>query len=152
EGESQTHIRALLHNQVRGTGHGSGTVDQLRDHRTAPRQDSCPERSGTGQRLHRRASGATGESGSMKKRYELLLVDDEIANLQKLQRTFVDNYSVHLARSASEALEILRRAPIDAIITDQKMPEMTGIELLEASERDFPNLVRIVLTGYTEVD
>ena len=88
----------------------------------------------------------------MKKRYALLLVDDEVANLQKLHRTFVDTYDVHQAQSGAEALEILRSQPVDAIITDQKMPNMTGIEFLEASQKEYPNLVRIVLTGYTEVD
>lgn len=88
----------------------------------------------------------------MKKKYALLLVDDEIANLQKLQRTFSDQYVVHLARSGEEALNILRSASIDAIITDQKMPNMTGIEFLEASQKEYPHLVRIVLTGFTEVD
>jgi two-component system, NtrC family, response regulator HupR/HoxA len=87
-----------------------------------------------------------------KKKYELLLVDDEPANLQKLQRTFMNEYNVHLARSGEEALQILQRAPVDAIITDQKMPNMTGIEFLEFSQKIYPNLVRIVLTGFTEVD
>ncbi len=86
------------------------------------------------------------------KKYELLFVDDEIANLQKLQRTFMDQYVVHLAQSGEEALDVLRRMPIDAIVTDQKMPGMTGIEFLEASQKNYPNLVRIVLTGFTEVD
>jgi len=88
----------------------------------------------------------------MTKKYELLLVDDELANLQKLRRTFVGQYGVHLARSGEEALQILQQTPIDAIITDQKMPNMTGIEFLELSQREFPNLVRIVLTGFTEVE
>ncbi len=88
----------------------------------------------------------------MKRRYQLLVVDDELANLQKLQRTFVSDYVVHAARSGEEALELLRQNPIDAIITDQKMPNMTGIEFLEASQKEYPNLVRIVLTGFTEVD
>ena len=87
-----------------------------------------------------------------KSKYELLLVDDELANLQKLQRTFVNDYIVHLARSGEEALQILQRASVDAIITDQKMPNMTGIEFLEYSQKIHPNLVRIVLTGFTEVD
>jgi two-component system response regulator HupR/HoxA len=87
-----------------------------------------------------------------KRKYELLLVDDEQANLQKLQRTFMEQYAVHLAQSGEEALQILQKAPIDAIITDQKMPNMTGIEFLELSQKTYPNLVRIVLTGFTEVD
>ena len=87
-----------------------------------------------------------------KKKYALLLVDDELANLQKLQRTFMDQYDVHLAQSGEEALQILHKAPVDAIITDQKMPNMTGIEFLELSQKGFPNVVRIVLTGFTDVD
>lgn len=86
------------------------------------------------------------------KKYELLLVDDELANLQKLERTFMGHYGIHRARSGEEALEILVRVPVDAIITDQKMPGMTGIELLERSQKHRPDIVRIVLTGFTEVD
>ncbi len=88
----------------------------------------------------------------MKEKVHLLIVDDEVANLQKLQRTFMDRYEVHQAQSGQEALSILGKYPVDAIITDQKMPNMTGIEFLEASQKEYPNLVRIVLTGYTEVD
>jgi two-component system, NtrC family, response regulator HupR/HoxA len=87
-----------------------------------------------------------------KRKYELLLVDDELANLQKLQRTFMGQYNVHLAQSGKAALEVLQSAPIDAIITDQKMPDMTGIEFLEISQKTYPNLVRIILTGFTDVD
>ena len=87
-----------------------------------------------------------------KRKYELLLVDDELANLQKLQRTFMDQYNVHLAQSGEEALQILHDIAIDAIITDQKMPNMTGIEFLERSQKSFPNIVRIVLTGFSNVD
>ncbi|MBP1602549.1 MAG: response regulator, partial [Acidobacteria bacterium] len=78
----------------------------------------------------------------MKQKYSLLLVDDEEANLQKLRRTFTDKYEVFPAQSGEEALQILRSTPIDAVITDQKMPNMTGIEFLEASQKDYPNLVR----------
>ena len=88
----------------------------------------------------------------MSKKHELLFVDDEVANLQKLQRTFMDKYAVHLAQSGEEALQILRSTAVDAIITDQKMPNMTGIEFLEASQKQYPNVVRIVLTGFTDVE
>jgi len=86
------------------------------------------------------------------KRYDLLLIDDEPANLQKLHRTFVDLYNVHLAQTGEEALEILKSHPIDAVITDQKMPNMTGIEFLDAARKENPDLVRIILTGYAEVN
>ncbi|HSW39411.1 MAG TPA: sigma 54-interacting transcriptional regulator, partial [Acidobacteriota bacterium] len=87
-----------------------------------------------------------------KRRYELLLVDDEPANLQKLRRTFIAEYGVHTAQSGEEALRIIQDASIDAIITDQKMPHMTGIEFLEHSQKIHPAMVRIVLTGFTDVD
>jgi two-component system response regulator HupR/HoxA len=86
-----------------------------------------------------------------KRKYELLLVDDELANLQKLQRTFLGQYNVRMAQSGHEALQILQKAQIDAIITDQKMPGMTGMEFLELSQKGYPNVVRIVLTGFTDV-
>jgi two-component system, NtrC family, response regulator HupR/HoxA len=85
------------------------------------------------------------------KTYHLLLIDDETANLQKLQRTFVDQYHVHLAPTGKEALEILKAHPIDAVITDQKMPNMSGIQFLDAASKDHPDLVRIILTGYAEI-
>jgi two-component system response regulator HupR/HoxA len=87
-----------------------------------------------------------------KRKYALLLVDDELANLQKLQRTFMGEYQVHLAQSGEKALEILQSESIDAVITDQKMPNMTGIEFLELSQQKHPNIVRIVLTGFTDVE
>jgi two-component system response regulator HupR/HoxA len=85
------------------------------------------------------------------KKYELLLIDDESANLQKLHRTFVDQYNVYLAQTGEDALQILKAHPIDAVITDQKMPNMTGIEFLDAAGKEHPDLVRIILTGYAEV-
>jgi two-component system, NtrC family, response regulator HupR/HoxA len=88
----------------------------------------------------------------MDKKYGLLIVDDELANLQKLQRTFMSRYDVYSALSGAEALRILESNSVDAIITDQKMPDMTGIELLEISQKSYPHLVRIILTGFTEVE
>ncbi len=86
------------------------------------------------------------------KKYHLLLIDDEPANLHKLQRTFVDQYDVHLAKTGEEALEILHAHPIDAVVTDQRMPNMTGIEFLDAASKDHPDIVRIILTGYADVN
>lgn len=85
-------------------------------------------------------------------KYEILLVDDELPNLQKLQRTFIDQYGVHTAQSGEEALKILETTPVDAVITDQRMPGITGISLLEQSQKIRPNIVRIILTGFTEVE
>lgn len=82
----------------------------------------------------------------------ILIVDDEVANLQKLKRTFAGSYNVFQASSGEEALEILRKKSIAAIITDQKMPAMSGVELLSQSLSVSPDSIRIILTGYTEVE
>ncbi len=82
----------------------------------------------------------------------ILIVDDEEANLHKLRRTFMTDYRVLAAGSGSEALELLREQPVAAIVTDQRMPGMTGVELLARSLEIRPDTVRIILTGYTEVD
>ena len=74
-----------------------------------------------------------------KKKYELLLVDDELANLQKLQRTFMGQYTVHLAQSGEEALadSSQRRRSMRSSPT-RKCPDMTGIEFLELSQKSIP--------------
>jgi len=86
------------------------------------------------------------------KKHTLLVVDDEIANLQKLKRTFIGTYHVFEASSGAAAFEIARRQSIDLVITDQKMPRMSGIDLLRRILKIKPDVMRIILTGYTEVD
>jgi len=91
-------------------------------------------------------------SGIMKNKYELLFVDDEPANLQKLRRTFVNGYITHMAQSGGEALGIFETEDIDVIVTDQRMPGMTGLELLERARKMKSGVIGIVLTGFAEVD
>ena len=85
-------------------------------------------------------------------RQTLLVVDDETANLQKLRRTFLGEYRVHEATGGMEALEILKDHPVNAIITDQRMHGMSGVELLKRTLKVQPDAVRIILTGYTDVE
>lgn len=85
-------------------------------------------------------------------KFKILIVDDETANLQKLRRTFAGTYDVLEATNGQEALELLEKQQVAAIITDQKMPAMSGVELLSRSLEISPDSVRIILTGYTEVD
>ena len=84
----------------------------------------------------------------------ILVVDDEIANLQKLRRTFINRYNVLASTSGQEALGILREKKDDiaVIIADQRMPDMTGVELLRHSLDLNPDAIRIILTGFTDVD
>ena len=84
--------------------------------------------------------------------YNLLIVDDEIANLQKLRRTFFGDFRIFEALTGQDAIQLLRKQDVDVIITDQRMPETTGIDVLRESLLLQPEAVRIILTGYTEID
>lgn len=83
--------------------------------------------------------------------YKIMIVDDEPANLRLLERLFRKNYQTITAGSGAEALRLLEQHEVALIITDQRMPGMTGIELLKRTAIMRPHLVRIILTGYTDV-
>lgn len=82
----------------------------------------------------------------------ILYVDDDSAHLELFTRTFEDYYEIHRASSAHQALAILRRRPIHLIISDQRMPGMTGVQLFEAIQDELPDPVRMILTSYADVD
>jgi response regulator RpfG family c-di-GMP phosphodiesterase len=84
--------------------------------------------------------------------YKLLIVDDELANIRLLERLFRQDYSCLTASSAEEAIELLDQHEVAVIITDQRMPSMTGVELLKRSAARRPHMVRILLTGYTDLE
>lgn len=84
--------------------------------------------------------------------YKLLFVDDEMANVRLLERLFRHEYNCLTASSAEEALELLDQHEVAVIITDQRMPSMTGVELLKRSADRRPHMVRILLTGYTDLE
>ncbi|MCA9727750.1 MAG: HDOD domain-containing protein [Candidatus Eisenbacteria bacterium] len=84
---------------------------------------------------------------------QLLLVDDEPRVLQGLRRmlySITGPSAIHLAESGDQALEILRAHPIDVIISDMRMPEMDGATLLGIVQREYPEVVRIILSGFSE--
>lgn len=81
---------------------------------------------------------------------QLLFVDDEPLILQSLALLFED-YVVHTATSGAEGLEILKKHPIDVIISDQRMPQMTGVDFLRLAKETSPNSIRILLTGYADL-
>ncbi|HWS55477.1 MAG TPA: response regulator, partial [Pyrinomonadaceae bacterium] len=82
--------------------------------------------------------------------YKIMVVDDEPANLRLLERLFRRDYSVVAASSGEEALRLLEQHDVALLVTDQRMPGMTGIELLKRTAPLRPHMVRIVLTGYTD--
>jgi len=83
----------------------------------------------------------------------VLLVDDEFEVLAVLEALLDDDWDVTIAQSGAAALEVLSGDhAIDLIITDQRMPEMTGVELLQQVAESHPDLYRMVLTAYSDVD
>lgn len=82
---------------------------------------------------------------------KLLFVDDEKQILRSLNRLFMDTeYEVFIADSGACALEILANEKIDLLVTDMRMPVMDGVELLERVKSLYPNVLRIILSGYSE--
>jgi CheY-like chemotaxis protein len=82
----------------------------------------------------------------------LLLVDDEpniVASLKRLLRS--DRYQIHTAHSGQEGLDVLAQHAIDVIVSDQRMPGMLGADFLRAAKDLYPDTVRIMLFGYTEL-
>ncbi len=89
----------------------------------------------------------------MQKKLQVLVVDDEPDNLDLLYRTFRRDFRVFKAASGAEALEVLDvHGEMAVIISDQRMPKMTGTEFLSRTVERFPDTIRIVLTGYTDVE
>lgn len=84
----------------------------------------------------------------------ILCVDDEIDNVQALERIFRGKYTVLKSTSGKQALEILDQYPdpVALIITDQRMPEMTGVQFLSKTIETRPDTIRILLTGYTDIE
>jgi two-component system response regulator HupR/HoxA len=82
----------------------------------------------------------------------VLFVDDEQKILKSLERGLLDEpYNKLFTTSGKEALEILQKQPVHVIVTDMKMPEMSGLKLLKIVKQQYPDIVRIVLSGYTQV-
>jgi YesN/AraC family two-component response regulator len=81
----------------------------------------------------------------------LLIVDDEPDMLDFLERVFRNEYEITRAMNADEALRELGQHMFSVVITDQKMPHVTGVQLLERIGERFPFLVKVLLSGFTEV-
>jgi signal transduction histidine kinase/CheY-like chemotaxis protein len=84
--------------------------------------------------------------------HDILYVDDEPRNLYLFRSHFGKAHRVHTARSGAEALEIFARTPIHLLLADQRMPQMSGIELLERVSREYPEAIRMLITGYADID
>jgi response regulator RpfG family c-di-GMP phosphodiesterase len=82
----------------------------------------------------------------------LLFVDDESSILSSLRRLFRSlGYTIYVAESGQQGLEILKQHPVDLVISDMRMPEMDGAAFLEQVEKKYPDTVRILLTGFSDI-
>ena len=85
------------------------------------------------------------------KKYKILFVDDELGNLENLMFAFELDFSLTSASSAVEALDIISREDIAVVISDQRMPELTGVELLCKIKERNPDIIRILITAYSDI-
>ena len=89
----------------------------------------------------------------MQREHTVLFVDDEVNILKALQRLLrSEEMNVVCAARGSEALEILEKVPAQVVVTDQRMPEMSGVDLLSQVRERHPDVIRMMLTGYTEMN
>jgi len=79
-----------------------------------------------------------------------LIVDDEVLSLQTLRRTLDEEYDIETATSAVQAQEILEREWVQVVLCDQRMPEVTGVEFLTSVREQWPEVIRIIISGYTD--
>ena len=86
------------------------------------------------------------------KRYPILVVDDEQDNLDAFRFNFRKTFDIITANSGPEALQILAEKEVAVVVTDQRMPKMTGVELLREVRTNQPDTVGIILTAFTDVD
>lgn len=84
-------------------------------------------------------------------KHPILIVDDEPEVLFSLKGLLRREFELHTAETGNEALEILRQHPIHVIMTDQRMPEMSGVELTGRVKNEFPDAIRIIFTGYADI-
>ena len=87
-------------------------------------------------------------------KHTILIVDDEENNLQLLKRTFRGTYDILTATNGLEAIDVVKQYgnTISLIISDQKMPVMEGIDFFKAIRHDYPQIIKILLTGHLDTD
>jgi signal transduction histidine kinase len=83
---------------------------------------------------------------------KILYIDDEENNLFAFKATFRRQYEIYTAISAAEGMKILENVEMNVVIADQKMPGMTGVQFFKHIKDKFPDPVRILLTGYTDIE
>jgi signal transduction histidine kinase len=85
-------------------------------------------------------------------RYPILYIDDEVENLEAFRDEFEDYFTIYTASTGAEGLRILGQEPIALLLADQRMPVMTGVEVLEQAQEIDPRVLRILITAYADIE
>ena len=93
----------------------------------------------------------SNNSSSPKDKIRVLYIDDEEHNLTSFKASFRRDFKIYTASSAEEAREFLKEQEVQVIITDQRMPEETGVEFLSSILEAHPEPIRMLLTGYSDI-
>ena len=80
----------------------------------------------------------------------VLVIDDEVRSQEALRRTLEEDFEVYTASGAAEARTLMQGRSIQVVLTDQRMPEVSGVEFLKEVRREWPDTVRIIIYGYTD--
>jgi two-component system response regulator HupR/HoxA len=86
------------------------------------------------------------------RRPSVLVVDDENRSVEALRRTLDEEFTVFTAGSADEAARVLQRETVEIVLCDQRMPGTSGVEFLKRVRADWPGVIRIIISGYTEAE
>ncbi len=86
------------------------------------------------------------------KKEAILYVDDEQHNLNGFKLAFMNDFRIHTALSVDIAMDTLRKEEIKVIVSDQRMPAQTGLEFFQNIQKEFPDIIKIILTAYVDID
>lgn len=89
---------------------------------------------------------------SSEEKIRVLFVDDEVHNLEAFKATFRRDFQVFTCINVTEALELLDKEPMHVILSDQRMPGITGVEFFEKIQFALPDVMRILITGYADIN
>ncbi len=82
----------------------------------------------------------------------VLYVDDELFNLELFKEAFEDEYNIFIETSTKKAFELVKSIPVKVIISDQRMPEESGLSFLERVHKVYPDIIKIVFTAFLDHD
>ena len=82
----------------------------------------------------------------------LLVIDDEVEITKSIFRQFRRKYKVHTATNGNDALDIMEKEPIQVVLSDQRMPGMTGVDFFGKIKNKYPDALKMILTGYSDIE